>query len=127
MINSKVLAATERNTSQCIYDSHNSGEVWGGLPVVLFFGDDYQLMPIGEGAIQSYSKRRNSSLQHVTNKMTSAQLLANRGGVLFTEVMTENVNFLSKNYRVSSQKFRDLLARVRKGMPTDNESSPPLL
>ena len=56
MISSKVLAAAERNTRQCIYDGHNSGEVWGGLPVVLLFGDDYQLMPIGEGAIQSFSK-----------------------------------------------------------------------
>ena len=36
--------------------------------------------------------------------------------------MTENVYFLSKNYRVSSPKFRDLLARVRKGMPTKEDA-----
>ena len=72
MITSKVLAAAERNTRQCIYDGHNSGEVWGGLPIGLFFGDDYQLMPIGEGAMQSYSKKKHGSLQHITNKMTSA-------------------------------------------------------
>ena len=122
MISSKVLAAAERNTRQCIYDGHNSGEVWGGLPVVLLFGDDYQLMPIGEGAIQSFSKRKQGSLQHVTDKMTSAQLLAYRGGVLFTEVMTQDVYFLTKNYRVSCKKFRNLLGRVRKGRPSNEDA-----
>ena len=54
--------------------------------------------------------------------MTSAQLPAYRGGVLLTEVMTQNVYLLSKNYRVASEKFRNLLARVRKGMPTKEDA-----
>ena len=59
MINSKVLAAAERNTRHCIYNGQNSTELWGGLPVVILFGDDYQLMPIAsEGAIQGYASRQ---------------------------------------------------------------------
>lgn len=118
MISSKVLAAAERNTRQCIYDGQNSTEVWGGLPVVLFFGDDYQLMPIAdEGAIQGYAKRQAGLEHNLTNKMSSSQLLAYKGGILFTEVMTENVYFLTKNYRVACKKFKDILSRVRVGRP----------
>ncbi len=51
------------------------------------------------------------------NKMSSSQLLAYKGGILFTEVMTENVYFLTKNYRVDCKKFKDILSRVRVGRP----------
>jgi hypothetical protein len=57
MLSSKVLAAAERNVRHFVYKGQNSGEIWGGVPVVLLYGDDYQLFPvIEEGAIQRYSK-----------------------------------------------------------------------
>lgn len=123
MVSSKVLAAAERNTRQCIYKGQNSNEIWGGLPVVLFFGDDYQLMPIAEaGAIQSYASIKQGNDQHVTDKMKDTQLLAYKGGILFTEVMTENVYCLTKNYRVKCKKFRELLERVRLGKPSKQDA-----
>ena len=89
MISSKVLAAAERNTRECIYRGQNSTEIWDGLPVVILFGDDYQLMPVDKnGAINGYDKRRCGVEQHVTDKMTQAQLFAYHGDWLFTEVMT---------------------------------------
>ncbi len=55
MLSSKVLAAAERNVQHSVYKGQNGGEIWGGVPVVLLFGDDYQLFPvIEEGAIQGY-------------------------------------------------------------------------
>ena len=48
MISSKVLVAAERNNRERIYNGKNSSELWGGLPVVLFFGDDNQLMPVNK-------------------------------------------------------------------------------
>ena len=52
MFNSKALPAAERNTRQCVYNGENSSGIWGGLPVVLLFRDNYQLMPVlSEGAI----------------------------------------------------------------------------
>ena len=66
MISSKVLAAAERNTRVCIYRSQNSSEIWGGLPVVLLFGDDYQLMPVDKNGainrIQGKSMLENKKL-----------------------------------------------------------------
>ena len=65
MISSKVLAAAERNTIQCIYNGQNSTKVWSGLHVVLLFDDDYQLEPITEkGTIQGYAKRKGRNDHH---------------------------------------------------------------
>ena len=123
MISSKVLAAAERNTRECIYRGQNSSKIWGGLPVVLLFGDDYQLMPVDKnGAINGYAKRCCGAEQHVTDKMSEAQLFAYRGDWLFTEIMTGQVFFLTKNYRVRCEKFRGLLERVRVGRTTADDA-----
>jgi predicted nucleic-acid-binding protein/DNA replication protein DnaC len=123
MISSKVLAAAERNTRECIYRGQNASEIWGGLPVVLLFGDDYQLMPVDKnGAINGYDKRCCGAEQHVTDKMTPAQLFAYHGDWLFTEVMTDRVYFLTKNYRVQCEEFKALLERVRKSRPTQDDA-----
>ena len=123
MISSKLLAAAERNTRQCIYKGQNSTELWGGLPVVLLFGDDYKLMPVTKnGAIHGYAKQQEGAYQHVTDKMNAQQYFSYRGDWLFTEVMTENVYLLTKNYRVQCKKFKRLLERVRKGMPSKDDA-----
>ena len=124
MIGSKVLAAAERNTRECIYQGQNSSELWGGLPVVLLFGDDYQLMPVAnDGAINGYAKKQVGTEQHVTDKMTEAQLFSYRGDWLFTDIMTDRVYFLSKNYRVACEKFKGILERVRKGRATSSDAN----
>jgi hypothetical protein len=52
MLSSKFLAIAERNVRECVFKGQNSKEIWGGVPVVILFGDDYQLFPvIDEGAI----------------------------------------------------------------------------
>jgi len=78
MISSTVLAAAERNTRQCLFNGQNSMETWGGLPVVLLFGDDYQLMPVKkDGAIHGYAKRNSGMFQieHASNQSKNANLL----------------------------------------------------
>ncbi len=53
MLSSKVLGAAERNIHQTVYNGQNNQEIWGGVPAVIIFGDDYQLWPVIEdGAIQ---------------------------------------------------------------------------
>ncbi len=55
MLSSIILAVTERNIRECVLKEQNSKEIWGGVLVVLLFGDDYQLFPvIDEIAIQGY-------------------------------------------------------------------------
>jgi hypothetical protein len=123
MLSSKVLSAAERNIRKTVYNGQNSQEIWGGVPAVVLFGDDYQLWPvIEEGAIQGYSKMTTTSPLTPTNKQTAAQLLCQWGTYLFTHVMTESVFFLHQNYRVKSEEFQELLARLRVGESTTEDA-----
>ena len=59
MISSALLAAAERNVRKCVFGQQNQNELWGGVPVVLIFGDDYQLFPVkAEGAISGYARNK---------------------------------------------------------------------
>ncbi len=76
MLSSKVLGAAERNIRTAVYNGHNSQDIWGGVPVVILFGNNYQLWPvIEEGTIQGYSKMTAPGEFTPTNKETAAQLL----------------------------------------------------
>ena len=55
--------------------------------------------------------------------MTPAQLFAYRGDWLFTEIMTDKVYFLTKNYRVQCEEFKALLERVRKTRATQDDAA----
>jgi len=123
MLSSKVLGAAERNIRKTVYNGQNSQEIWGGIPVVIMLGDDYQLWPvIDEGAIEGYSKMNTTNPITPTNKQTAAQLLCQWGTYLFTNVMTESVFILHKNYRVKSEEFQKLLARLRVGESTTEDA-----
>ena len=120
MLSSKVLAAAERNVRHSVYKGQNSGEIWGGVWVVLLFGDDYQLfLVIEEGAIEGYSKKKLNMPQTTTAKTTASQLLCQRGSYLFTNVMSETVFTLNKNYKFKNKEFRDPFGRLSTGEPTE--------
>ena len=73
---------------------------------MLLFGDDFQLFPvIDEGAIQGYSRMNNKLQQTPTTRMTSSQLLCQCGTYLFTQIMSETLFALDKNYRVKNNKI----------------------
>ena len=90
MIPSELLAACQRNMKDTIYDGVCDEHEFGGIPVVLFFGDDYQLPPVvtngrGKGAFylfhesstsQSYGKTMLMEYEGLSlfKKMTSTDL-----------------------------------------------------
>ncbi len=80
MLSSKVLGAAERNIQQTVYNGQNSQEIWGGIPAVILFGDDYQLWPfIEDGAIQGYFKSTSTAPLAPLNKLSATQLLCQWG------------------------------------------------
>jgi hypothetical protein len=57
-----------------------------------------------------------------TAKTTASQLFCQRGSYLFTNVMSETVFTLHKNYRVKNKELCDLLGRVHTGEPTEQDA-----
>ena len=91
-INSSLLARAEQNMRQCIYNGSNTKEYWGGLPVVLLFVDDCQLLPVaGSGAINGYADRNGKHVRHTKKKENRERLFDHKGKLLFIHNMTENV------------------------------------
>ena len=50
MISQNVLGSAEANISSTAHNLGHESEDWGGIPVVVIFGDDYQLPSIEPGA-----------------------------------------------------------------------------
>jgi hypothetical protein len=46
MLSSIILAVTKRNVRECVFKGQNSKEIWGWVPVVLLFGNEYQLFTV---------------------------------------------------------------------------------
>jgi PIF1-like helicase len=54
LVSSKVLGTCETLMSETLHEGgHHSNDSWGGIPVVIMVGDDYQLPGIGEGAFSA--------------------------------------------------------------------------
>jgi len=127
-INSMDLGAAEVHTQQCIFKGRNTKEYWGGLPVVLLFGDDYQLSPVAsEGAISGFNKQSSESdyekKKFKSMKPSAArQLLTHHGHHLFIHHMTSNVYELTHNYRVKDESFKQMLIRLRMGQPSRSDA-----
>jgi len=71
MIASTVLAMMERNSSITMHRGKNKTALFGGLPILLLIGDDYQIPPIQKGAFYSFTENsfdnKTSILQHGHN------------------------------------------------------------
>ena len=76
MLNSNVTYGAEEHVRECAFNGHNFRERWGGVPVVLFFGDDYQLPPTDKnGAINGFDKYHNCKRpQTMTARSKNSQI-----------------------------------------------------
>jgi hypothetical protein len=49
MLSQIILGLVEQAVARSVHECGHSGEDWGGIPVMIFFGDVYQLPSIGNG------------------------------------------------------------------------------
>jgi hypothetical protein len=108
MISQNVLGKSEENVRITAHGGGHENEDWGGIPVVVLFGDDYQLIPPCEvGAIDSFFQTGNNS----TLKNGAFQFI-NLGQ------NTSELNIIVRQNK-DQEEFRDLLANTRIGKPSD--------
>ena len=103
LLTSKLLGTTAQIISETIFHGANSNDLFGGLPVLILVGDDYQLPGISEGAFHALQSIKGS-------KMTQ------KGRQIFLEC-SGTVFQLKANRRVNDNKQhdKDILARLRTG------------
>jgi len=109
LINSKDLGAVERHIAETIYEGgplHK--EYWGGLPVLILFGDDYQLPGTADGALVALTKKTGGTM-------------VQRGRETLLSCAQHVMN-LTTNKRVQENKNEDkeLLSKVRTGDQLDD-------
>jgi hypothetical protein len=133
LLGARTIAAAERNLRETVFNEHAKSIPWGGIPVILLLGDDYQLPPVlVDGAITLFTKRTN--LKHnLTRKKSSkqssnAQGFTQIGGDILINEMTERTFALDKNFRQRDTEgnnnqsvFRGILSRLRTCQQTDDD------
>jgi ABC-type cobalamin/Fe3+-siderophores transport system ATPase subunit len=103
MIGQVVIGTAEVNVRETAHGGGHDSEDWGGIPVVVTFGDDYQLPPPGLGAIDSLLNQGKSKMSH-----NGAQQFINLGRRTMGLTMNMRQNEEQKE-------FRELLKYVRIG------------
>ena len=115
-INSKDLGTTERHIAETIYEGgHLRDESFGGLPIVILVGDDYQLPGTEEGGLNVLFNRGGSAM-------------VQRGRAMLRECAGKVMELTgSKRMSDSKQKQKDLLSRLRLGMDLTEDDIAKLL
>lgn len=114
MIPSELLAACQRNMKDTIYNGVCDEHEFGGIPVILFFGDDYQLPPVvtngrGKGAFYYFHEQS-------TSKSYGKTMLMEYEGLSLFQKMTSTVLKLSNRARQQDdQKMISLLDDIEDG------------
>jgi energy-coupling factor transporter ATP-binding protein EcfA2 len=104
LLSSKQLGITAQTVSETIFSGSMSNHVFGGIPVVILAGDDYQLPGTEEGALHAKARVGGS-------RMTQ------KGRSIFLRC-AENVLLLQTNQRVndSQQENKEMCERFRLGV-----------
>lgn len=134
MMNPLTTGAAEKHVRQSVYNEKGDGHDWGGIPVVLVIGDDYQLPPVGERVIAAYANIASDKPRNETLRCAENQLMSNAGMFQLTDVLTNSVFKLTRNQRQTNQgsgqpnsiftpeRHLELLENIRLGKPTKEDA-----
>lgn len=110
MISTETLGTVEQLSREGLYSGHNIHEPWGGIPVVVLVGDDYQLPSVQPG---SFSIFDNSAKR---NKMQR------KGEQAFYEFSNDVFELKgSKRICENETSTKALNARLRVGAPSQED------
>jgi len=117
MLTSSILGAAERNVSQTCHGGGKQQLDWGGVPVVILWGDDYQLPPVnvngkGKGAFYCLDQ---------PNRPTIRRRCVELDGMLQFQTFSKTVYILSKHQRADDNEFIAIQDRIRMGSPSKED------
>jgi hypothetical protein len=109
LLSCDVLGATEKHVSKTMHGGTHENEDWGGLPIVVLIGDDYQLPPptIQKGAFHTVADGLHSSMINMDNVVSNGCLQFRNFAKASMELTT------SHRQDEDQSQFKGILARVR--------------
>jgi PIF1-like helicase len=111
MMDATMLGTIKNYMQQCAHSATNGGHPWGGIPIIILVGDDFQLPPILAGAIYALNQGQleRTAAMNFTKYTVRAQ-----GFAEFLEI-GKKVLFLEGEKRVNEgqQIFKRMLRAVR--------------
>ena len=115
-ISANILGAAERNVSMTCHGGGKQEYDWGGIPVVILLGDDYQLPPVdiggtGKGAFYCYDNG---------NRTLNRKSVEINGMIQFQQ-FSRCVFELTKHQRANDEEFITIQDRVRVGKPAKDD------
>jgi hypothetical protein len=112
MIEATNLGLMKHFMQECAHGGGNKDHPWGGIPVIILVGDDYQLPSIEYGAFYSLPE---VTLKPDGPKTTSAAIKARTDGFEEFRLMGEKVMYLHGEKRVNDmqEQFKRILRTVR--------------
>jgi hypothetical protein len=70
-----ILGLVEHAVARSAHERGHSGEDWGGIPVLVLFGDDYQLPSIGNSHANNIPQLNKNRLHDMTQCKGGIQLI----------------------------------------------------
>ena len=115
MVDSKLLGVLEARVAATAHECCHQRKSWGGIPIVMLLGDDYQL------------PSRDSGVFAIPNSIISANksLPVTRNGISSFMELSQEVIFLDKIIRQDEDQkyFKNMLRRIRKGWCTPDDEA----
>ena len=110
LLSMDVLGACERHCRQCTHRGIDKSRQWGGIPIVLLFGDDHQLMAVEIG---SKGQGATGALD-VTTRARQTNSTREIGAKAFLD-LGKNVIELKKSHRIGDNEtiLRDICTAMR--------------
>ena len=111
MIDAETLAIVQKYMQEYAHGGNNTNHPWGGIPIIIFVGDDFQLPPIFPGAIYSLNEKE----ANIGSDLTPEKISLRSAGFAEFRALGGRVIKLVGEKRVNPEQatFRRILRALR--------------
>ena len=113
LLDAQTLGSMHKNAQATVHKGRNPSESWGGIPIVLFFGDHFQLPSINPGVFESMDETLKNKILSRTKSELQKQLMQEGWQEFFN--MTAHVCTLNTSHRISTTntELQSLMTNIR--------------